>query len=92
MSRRNPRRGARVDTPVERLSEKQTLEHYKAVQIEDIVSKMNFVLEYVSSVEERFDGRLCTVRSELVGRIERLEAVIQKHSVMLRRRAKHEIE
>lgn len=78
------RRKAKVDTPVEELDQKQTLEHYKAVQIEDFQSKIDLVVENMSSIEGSFRKEIDDIRSEMNQRLSVVEGAVRRHGAQLK--------
>ncbi len=71
---------AGVKTPIEDLNGKSTIEHYNAVLLEHIDSKIDTVIEVVQTTEKRSNKRFDDFRSEVNQRFDLVEAAIKYHS------------
>ncbi len=79
------RKKARVDTPVDKLNEKETLMHYNAVMMEDMNSKLQLVLEVVRSNSERLSIVEKSIRPipAILERLSTLEVAVRSNSERL---------
>ena len=75
---------AKVDTQIKDLEERETLAHYSAVRVEDLLSKMDYVIERVESLEESLRGEIRDMREEMNRRFGDIEIVVKNHSALLR--------
>lgn len=57
-----------------------TVEHYNAILLEDIKSKMETVIEGMQATEGRLAAQMNDMKTELKGDIEMLKAVVTTHS------------
>jgi hypothetical protein len=71
---------ATVKTPVEKLKKSKTIEHYNAVLLEDIKSKMEFVIEGMKSTKDSIKKDVGGLEIKLTQEIELLKSVVHKHS------------
>lgn len=60
-----------------------TVEHYNAVLIEDLHSKMDFVIEHMNGVETRLSEKMDNIQQENNKRFDNIEGVLQYHSTLL---------
>ncbi len=72
-------KGARMDTPVEQLGEKETLVHYNAVLLEDLKSTLQLVLEAVQANADRITSLEQAVRAN-TDRITSLEQAVRANT------------
>ena len=75
---------SKVNTQISELSKRETLAHYTAVRIEDLLSKMDYVIESVDSLETSINARIDVLQAEMNRRFNDLEAVVKSHSVQLK--------
>lgn len=61
----------------------ETVGHYNAVLIEDLHSKMGFVIEHVSGVENRLTEKMDNIQQENNKRFDAIEGVLTYHSKLL---------
>lgn len=61
----------------------ETVEHYNAVLIEDLHSKMGLVIENMTGVEARLSEKMDSMQQENNKRFDNIEAVLQYHSTIL---------
>lgn len=71
---------AKVRTPVEKLRGKETIEHYNAVLLEDIRSKMEQVIEGMEATKDELKKEARHLEQHLTQEIELLKSVVHKHS------------
>ncbi len=74
---------AQVDTPLDKLDEKETIMHYNAVLIEALRSEMKLVLERVDALDTKFESKIDTFKNELASKIDfvkdALECKFERH-------------
>jgi hypothetical protein len=75
-----------VDTPVGELGEKDTIMHYNAVMLEDLKSKMDFIIEYMETMRREFDLKIDALRDEMNQKFDALNYKIDKVEERLNRR------
>ena len=64
-------------TPVAELSRNDTIEHYNAVMIEDIRSSVKLLSEGMTSLRSELKGEISSLRTEMNGRFDVVEAAIR---------------
>ena len=74
------RKKARVDTSVEKLNKKDTIEHYNAVMLEDIKSGIKLIQEGVDSSHVELKNELHEFRDETRMRLTAVEFAVMKNS------------
>jgi hypothetical protein len=68
---------ARTDTPVEELSKKDTIEHYNAIMIEELNSKIDIVIDGLEATKRELRGEISAFRTEVNNRFDMVEAAIK---------------
>ncbi len=71
---------ATTKTPINKLKKGDEIEHYNAVLLEDIKSKMEFVLEGMDVVKNELKSEMHSLDRKITNEIELLKTVIHKHS------------
>ncbi len=74
---------ATTRTPVKNLKPDETIEHYNAVLLEDIRSKMQQVIEGMDSTKTEIKRELGEFRAEANEHFEMLDTVVREHSGQL---------
>jgi len=66
-----------VDTPVEKLGQRETMMHYNAVLIEELNSKMQLVIESMQASTKQLDDKMEAIKVDLTNKMEmvRLEVI-----------------
>ena len=68
---------ATIMTPVAELSPNDTIEHYNAVMIEDIRSTVKLLSEGMTTLRSELKGEISSLRTEMNGRFDVVEAAIR---------------
>jgi len=71
---------ATIKTPVKELRKGETIEHYNAVLLEDIKSKMELVIEGMEGTRVSLKEDMSNLDRKLTGEIELLKGVAHRHS------------
>jgi len=72
-----------VDTPVGALGEKDTIMHYNAVMLEDLKSKMDFVIEFMQAFRLDVDQKIQELNDKIDDVEARLTLRISKMTIRL---------
>ncbi len=68
---------ARIRTPVEKLTSEDTIQHYNAIMLEQITSKIDIVIEGMESLRRELRGEVAALRNEMNARFEVVDAAIR---------------
>ena len=68
---------AKVTTPVEQLTPDDTIQHYNAVMIEQLNSKIDIIIEGMESMRVSLENKIEGLRNEMNARFEVVEAAIK---------------
>ena len=74
---------AMIRTPVKDLKKSDSIEHYNAVLLEDIKSKMEQVIEVTETTKESIHKEMNEFREEVNQRFDMVESVVRAHSGQL---------
>lgn len=69
-----------VRTPIKDLKEKETIEHYNAVLLEDIKSKMEFVIEGMESTKQSLKNDMNNLQENMTQEMELMKGVMHKYT------------
>ena len=72
-----------IKTPIEKLNKNETIEHYNAVLLEDIKSKMELVIEGMEITKESIHKEVSEFRCETNQRFDMIEGIVREHSGQL---------
>src|SRR3989338_4710108 len=72
-----------IKTPIEKLNKNETIEHYNAVLLEDIKSKMELVIEGMEITKEFIHKEVSEFRCETNQRFDMIEGIVREHSGQL---------
>jgi peptidoglycan hydrolase CwlO-like protein len=54
-----------VDTPVDKLGEKDTIMHYNAVMLEDLKHQMQLVIEFMQTIKVELEQKIDALQNEM---------------------------
>ena len=72
-----------IKTPIEKLNKNEAIEHYNAVLLEDIKSKMELVIEGMEITKESIHKEVSEFRCETNQRFDMIEGIVREHSGQL---------